>query len=169
MLLPKSLVEPLRELSKKVKTLHEKDLAKGYGEVYLPDALSIKYPNAPKEWGWQYVFPASTLSVDPRGGKVRRHHAGNHVLQLAMKQAVAAAGVEKHASVHTLRHSFATHLLMQGVNIREVQRYLGHASVETTMIYTHVVRTLNPPADSPLDLLPHGRRSRDDRREAGKK
>ena len=152
-LLPKRLVEPLKAHLIKVKELHEQDLAMGHGEVWLPDALEVKYPNAGREWAWQYVFPAKNLSVDPRSGKVRRHHIGEVVLQRAMREGVLRAGIAKPASVHTLRHSFATHLLMQGVNIREVQEYLGHANVQTTMIYTHVVRTLSNKAESPLDRL----------------
>jgi integrase len=116
-------------------------------------ALHTKYPKAAWEWGWQYVFPAAGYSVDPRSGAVRRHHVGEEVLQRAMRQAVLRAGITKHASVHTLRHSFATHMLRSGVSIREVQEYLGHNSVETTMIYTHVMRGLASTAVSPLDLL----------------
>jgi integron integrase len=156
-LLPKGLVPDIQAHLKRVKELHDDDLKSGHGAVYLPGALAEKYPQAPREWGWQYVFPSKGLSVDPRSHVVRRHHAGDHTLQLAFRQAVHASGIAKHATVHTLRHSFATHLLMQGVNIREVQRYLGHSSVETTMIYTHVVRALNPPADSPFDVLFGGR------------
>ncbi|HUL22983.1 MAG TPA: integron integrase [Thermodesulfobacteriota bacterium] len=135
------------------KKLHNKDLADGYGEVFLPDALDRKYPSAPKEWGWQYVFPSSKLSVDPRTGKIRRHHITEKTIQNAVKEAVKKAGIAKHASVHTLRHSFATHLLMNGVNIREIQNLLGHKHVETTMIYTHVIRDIVSVPKSPLDSL----------------
>jgi len=121
--------------------------------VYLPEALERKYPNAGKEWRWQYVFPANNLSVDPRSGKVRRHHISGDTVQNVVTAAVRAAGIPKHASVHTLRHSFATHLLMAGVNIREVQELLGHKNVETTMIYTHVLRDLSHAPQSPLDVL----------------
>jgi integrase len=136
-----------------VKKLHNKDLAGGNGEVYLPDALERKYPNAAKEWGWQYVFPALKLSVDPRSGKIRRHHISEKTIQNAVKEAVKKAGIVKHASVHTLRHSFATHLLMNRVNIREIQNPLGHKHVETTMIYTHVIRDAVNIPKSPLDAL----------------
>ncbi len=152
-LLPRKLIEPLRAHLEKVRELHERDLAAGHGEAALPGALERKYPNAGKEWPWQYAFPAAGFSADPRSGKVRRHHINEAVLQRAMREAVLAAGLSKPASVHTLRHSFATHLLMQGVNIREVQEYLGHSSVETTMIYTHVIRTLTNKAESPLDRM----------------
>jgi integron integrase len=152
-LLPRSLVGPLRAHLERVKALHDRELAAGHGDVELPYALQAKYPKAAWEWPWQYVFPAAGYSVDPRSGAVRRHHAGEEVLQRAMRQAVLRASITKHAGVHTLRHSFATHLLMRGVSIREVQEYLGHQSVETTMIYTHVMRGLTSSAVSPLDQL----------------
>jgi integron integrase len=152
-ILPQSVKSILEKHLDGTKKLHDKDLAEGYGEVYLPDALERKYPNAPKEWGWQYVFPASKLSVDPRSGKVRRHHIAEKTIQNAVKEAVKKAGIVKHASVHTLRHSFATHLLMNGVNIREIQNLLGHKHVETTMIYTHVIRDIVNVPKSPLDSL----------------
>lgn len=152
-LLPRKLVDPLKEHLKKIQELHEQDLAKGHGAVFLPGALDRKYPGAAKEFGWQYVFPAAQLSVDPRSGAVRRHHIADKVVQNAMRAAVSQSAIHKPASVHTLRHSFATHLLMKGVNIREVQEYLGHQSVETTMIYTHVIRDMTNTADSPLDDL----------------
>jgi integron integrase len=152
-LLPRVLTSELQSHLARVKALHEQDLRIGHGETHLPHALAVKYPNAGREWGWQYVFPAKELSVDPRSGKVRRHHVGERVLQMAMRQAVARAGIAKPATVHTLRHSFATHLLMRGVNIREVQQYLGHSNVETTMVYTHVIRNLASTAVSPLDAL----------------
>ncbi|MEM3421927.1 MAG: integron integrase [Candidatus Hadarchaeum sp.] len=147
------LIPELKEHLRKVKALHEEDLRLGYGEVYLPYALAVKYPNAGRDWAWQYVFPAKSLSVDPRSGEVRRHHVGDRIVQMAMRQAVARAGIPKPASVHTLRHSFATHLLMKGVNIREVQRLLGHKSVESTMVYLHVIRNLQSIPVSPLDTL----------------
>jgi len=151
--LPQAVINPLKAHLKKVKDLHEKDLAKGLGETNLPEALERKYPHAGKEWRWQYVFPANNLSVDPRSGKVRRHHISADVIQKAVAEAVRAAGIPKHATVHTLRHSFATHLLMAGVNIREVQELLGHKNVETTMIYTHVLRDMAHAPQSPLDAL----------------
>jgi integron integrase len=152
-MLPESVTPSLRSHLDKVKVMHEKDLTSGYGEVFLPDALGRKYPNAAKEWGWQYVFPSSKLSVDPRSGKIRRHHINEKTVQNAVKEAVKKAGIVKHASVHTLRHSFATHLLMNGVNIREIQNLLGHKHVETTMIYTHVIRDMVSVPRSPLDSL----------------
>ena len=152
-LLPACLATPLKAHLERVKALHVKELAAGHGDVELPYALQNKYPKAAWEWGWQYVFPAAGLSVDPRSGAVRRHHVGDEVLQRAMRQAVLREGIAKHAGVHTLRHSFATHMLMRGVNIREVQDLLGHSSVETTMIYTHVMRGLGSATVSPLDAL----------------
>jgi integron integrase len=152
-ILSEAVKKPLRLHLPKVKALHDRDLLDGHGEVYLPGALARKYPNAAKEWKWQYVFPSGNLSVDPRSGKVRRHHISDKSIQTAIGKAVKKAGIAKHATVHTLRHSFATHLLMSGVNIREVQSLLGHKSVETTMIYTHVLRDMQNVPQSPLDAL----------------
>lgn len=152
-ILPQSARDGLRSHLEQVKVLHEKDLAAGHGEVHLPDALARKYPNAGKEWAWQYVFPAQHLSIDPRTGKIRRHHVTDKTIQSAIGKAIRAAGIVKHATVHTLRHSFATHLLANGVNIREIQDLLGHKNVETTMIYTHVLRNMSNAPRSPLDLL----------------
>ena len=152
-LLPVAVKHDLIGHLDRVKQLHEQDLAAGNGEVHMPDALDRKYPNAGKQWGWQYVFPARDLSVDPRSGKVRRHHISDTAIQSAVAMAVKKAGILKRVSVHTLRHSFATHLLMNGVNIREIQDLLGHKSVETTMIYTHVLRGMSNAPMSPLDAL----------------
>ncbi|MBI9020970.1 MAG: integron integrase [Verrucomicrobia bacterium] len=152
-ILPASLVEDLKAHLQKVRCLHEEDLKKGVGAVWLPGALARKYPNAPSEWKWQYAFPARNLSVDPDSGVTRRHHMSEKALQDALRKAATIADLPKRVTVHTLRHSFATHLLMQGVNIREVQELLGHKNVETTMIYTHVVRTLGSRPKSPLDAL----------------
>ena len=152
-MLPAAVRERLKEHLKKVKALHDKDIAAGHGAVFLPDALERKYPNAAKEWRWQYVFPSSKPSVDPRNGKVGRHHISDKSIQLALRDALRHAGIVKHATVHTLRHSFATHLLQNGINIREVQSLLGHKHVETTMIYTHVMRNMANAPQSPLDAL----------------
>lgn len=152
-LLPVSLHGQLREHLARIRQWHEADLAQGYGEAPLPGALARKYPRAGREWGWQYVFPANKIAVDPADGKVRRYHLHEKTLQAAIRRAVRAAGIVKHASAHTLRHSFATHLLTSGTDIREIQELLGHKSVETTMIYTHVVRELKTKARSPLDDL----------------
>lgn len=151
--LPEAVKDRLREHFKEVKALHEKDLKDGYGEVYLPFALERKYPNANKDFGWQYAFPSSKLSIDPACGKIRRFHMSEKNVQNAMAEAVKKAGIAKHATVHTLRHSFATHLLIDGVNIRHVQELLGHNHVETTMIYTHVIRNISNVPQSPLDKL----------------
>ncbi len=152
-MLPYLIKEALIKHLAEVKVIYEKDITLGYGEVYLPDAFFRKYPNAAKEWRWQYVFAAGSLSVDPRSGKVRRHHIGEKTVQTAVRNAVCRAGIVKHATVHTLRHSFATHLLQNGVNIREVQELLGHKHIETTMIYTHVLRDMANAPKSPLDNL----------------
>lgn len=149
--LPEALVESLGRHLERVRLLHEEDLRGGRGRVYLPYALERKYPAAAAEWVWQWVFPAGKLSRDPRSGEVRRHHASEDMLQVAVKRAAREAGVEKRVSCHTLRHSFATHLLESGYDIRTVQELLGHTSVETTQIYTHVLNKGGRGVRSPLD------------------
>ena len=151
-MLPDSVIEPLKEHLQRVRRLHEEDLAKGYGSVYLPDALDRKYPNASREWIWQYVFPSDRLSTDPRSGVVRRHHLDESGLQKAVRAAARAAGINKRVTCHTFRHSFATHLLENGYDIRTVQELLGHKNVKTTMIYTHVLQRGGLAVRSPLDL-----------------
>lgn len=150
-MLPQAVIEPLKSHLHGVRALHEEDLARGGGDVYLPYALARKYPNAGREWGWQYVFPSRNVSVDPRSGAVRRHHVQDQAIQRAIRQAVRDAGLAKPATPHTLRHSFATHLLEAGYDIRTVQELLGHKDVSTTMIYTHVLNKGGRGVTSPLD------------------
>lgn len=152
-MLPEKLLLPLQLQLEKAKALHEADLAAGFGEVYLPDALARKYPNASREWGWQYVFPASRRAIDPRSGVERRHHLDPKTLQRVVRNAVRAAGLAKPASCHTFRHSVATHLLEAGYDIRTVQELLGHADIKTTMIYTHVLNRGGRGVRSPLDAV----------------
>ena len=152
-ILPKTLVEPLHTHLEKVKKLHMKDLEKGLGWVSLPNALKKKYKNADREWGWQWVFPSGRLSREPRTGMVGRYHLSESVLQRAVKKAIREAGIYKHASCHTFRHSFATHLLEGGYDIRTVQELLGHKNVKTTMIYTHVLNRGGKGVCSPLDSM----------------
>ena len=151
--LPRLYEGTLRDQLQEVRRLHEQDLAEGFGAVYLPDALARKYPNAAKDLRWQYVFPASRLAADPRGHAIRRHHLHESVLQKAVKRPAALAGITKRVSCHTFRHSFATHLLESGYDIRTVQQLLGHSDVETTAIYTHVLSRGGRGVVSPIDSV----------------
>jgi integron integrase len=151
-MLPKAVVEPLHWHLKTVKRQHQQDLDKGYGSVYLPFALDRKYPNAERQWIWQYIFPSDRISQDPRSGISRRHHLHESGLQRAVKRAALQSGIEKRISCHTFRHSFATHLLQNGYDIRTVQELLGHKDVKTTMIYTHVLNKGGKGVLSPLDI-----------------
>jgi integron integrase len=149
--LPNTLLQPLKNHLITVRIIHEQDIAQGYGEVYLPHALERKYPSASREWAWQYVFPAPRLSVDPRSGITRRHHLSASAVQKAVRAAAQKAGINKPVTPHTFRHSFATHLLERGYDIRTVQELLGHKDLRTTMIYTHVLQRGGLAVRSPLD------------------
>lgn len=153
-MLPEALKEPLQLHLRRVRALHERDLAEGLGAVWLPNALARKSPEAATSWAWQYVFPAAARSRDPRGGALRRHHLDESTVQRAVRAALAESGIPKRASCHTLRHSFATHLLEAGYDIRTIQELLGHKDVATTMIYTHVLNAHGGRGvKSPLDAL----------------
>jgi len=152
-ILPKNLHDEMLKQIAAVKTLHHKDLEEGFGDVYIPEALARKYPRASRATGWQWVFPAKLRSIDPRSGKEMRHHVLESVLQKAVKRVAQEAGIDKRVGCHTLRHSFATHMLENGVNIRVLQELLGHADVKTTEIYTHVMARDIRSLQSPLDAL----------------
>jgi integron integrase len=151
--LPENLITPLQAQLARAKAQHDADLAQGRGAVWMPDALAVKYPAAAKAWGWQWAFPAAQFSVDPRTGEQRRHHVQEASIQRAVARAAKSTGLDKPCTPHVLRHSFATHLLQSGYDIRTVQELLGHADVKTTMVYTHVLNRGGRAVRSPLDQL----------------
>lgn len=149
---PESLVDAIKQQMQSVQRLHNKDLAEGFGQVHLPFALERKYPNAPKQWGWQWLFPASRFCAHPDTGKFARWHLHESAVQKAVKQAAKLAGIHKKVGPHTLRHSFATHLLESGVSLRAIQELLGHSHINTTQIYTHVAANSVTQITSPLEV-----------------
>lgn len=151
--LPENLIAPLRQQIEHARSLHQGDLREGFGDVWMPDALAVKYPKAGRSWGWQYVFPSPRRSFDPRSGVERRHHIGEQAVQKAVATAAQRAGISKPCTPHVLRHSFATHMLQAGYDIRTVQELLGHSDVATTQIYTHVLNKGGRGVLSPLDSL----------------
>ena len=151
--LPENLILPLQDQIARAKVRHGRDLVEGFGQVWLPDALAIKYPNAPRAWGWQWVFPSAAGSVDPRTGVQRRHHLNESSVQKSVACAARRAGIIKPCSPHVMRHSFATHMLQAGYDIRTVQELLGHSDVSTTMIYTHVLNRGGRGVRSPFDQI----------------
>jgi integron integrase len=151
--LPENLILPLKEQLSKARALHQRDLTEGFGSVWLPNALDVKYPYAPKSWAWQWVFPSAKRAVDPRTGKTHRHHLSEATIQKAISLAAKRANMTKPCSPHILRHSFATHMLQAGYDIRTVQELLGHSDVSTTMIYTHVMNRGGRGVRSPFDQM----------------
>ena len=151
-MLPASIVSELQDHLVGIRQQHQQDLGRGFGSVYLPFALDRKYPNANRDWIWQYVFPSGRIVKDPRSGAMRRHHLHESGIQKALKRAVRQAGINKKVGCHTFRHSFATHLLENGYDIRTIQELLGHKDVKTTMIYTHVLNRGGRGVRSPLDI-----------------
>ena len=152
-MLPESLKQPLRAHLTEAKTIHERDIKAGWGGVLMPDALDRKYPNAPREWRWQWAFPQESRWKNTRTGEEGRHHVHETLIQRAVREAVLKAGIVKHIGCHTFRHSFATHLLEDGYDIRTIQELLGHKNVNTTMIYTHVLNKGGHGVRSPMDAL----------------